>query len=139
MVSGSIFDGFAANHLLMTYTVKIASGAIPLPPGVNLPDGTEAQVILPDAPARQSLADHLAEFIGAAKGLPADMAENVDHYAHGRRLDSDQISETILPDVVDERSFAERYAKYIGMASDLPPDLAENHDHYLHGHPKKQP
>jgi hypothetical protein len=68
----------------MTRTVKVANGSIPLPPGVELPDGAEVQLILPDEVAQDSsFADRYAAYIGAADDLPADLAANLDHYVHG--------------------------------------------------------
>jgi hypothetical protein len=67
----------------MTCTVKVANGAIPLPPGVTLPDGAEVQLTIPDSPSAQTFAECYASFIGAAKGLPEDLAANIDHYVHG--------------------------------------------------------
>ncbi len=68
----------------MTCTVKVVNGAIPLPPGVELPDGAEVQVIVPDpVPQPGTFADRYAAYIGAAGGLPADLAANLDHYIHG--------------------------------------------------------
>ena len=67
----------------MTCTVKVANGAIPLPPGVELPDGAEVQLIVPDPVSQPSFADRYAAYIGAADDLPADLAANLDHYVHG--------------------------------------------------------
>jgi len=68
----------------MTCTVKVANGAIPLPPGVELPDGAEVQLIVPDSAAQPaSFADRYAGYIGAADDLPADLSANLDHYVHG--------------------------------------------------------
>ncbi len=68
----------------MTCTVKVANGSVPLPPGVELPDGAEVQLIIPDATAQPtSFADRYAAYIGAADDLPADLSSNLDHYVHG--------------------------------------------------------
>ena len=85
----------------MTCTVKVANGAIPLPPGLELPDGAEVQLIVPDSVAQPSFAerdaayigaadeqsptllDALKEFDGMADDLPADLSANLDHYVHG--------------------------------------------------------
>ena len=40
---------------------------------------------VPDAPANGSFADRYAAYIGAADDLPADLAQNLDHYVHGHR------------------------------------------------------
>jgi len=52
---------------------------------VELPEGTEVEVNLPD-PADEdatSLYERLEPVIGAAKGLPPDASKNVDHYLYG--------------------------------------------------------
>lgn len=69
----------------MTCTLKLSGGKILLPPGLNLPDGTEVQVTIPAAAIAPSFADHYAAYIGAADDLPADLAQNLDHYLHGHR------------------------------------------------------
>jgi len=69
----------------MTCIVKVENGAIRLPPGIHLPDGAEVQLTVPDAPASGSFADRYAAYIGAADDLPADLAQNLDHYVHGQR------------------------------------------------------
>jgi hypothetical protein len=59
-----------------------------------LPDGTEVEVrpvkkrskAAKPAKAKKpprSLAERMAPFIGKAKGLPADMSLNLDHYLYG--------------------------------------------------------
>lgn len=67
----------------MTCTLKVSKGTITLPPGVNLPDGAEVQVILPDHAAEQTFAERYAEFIGVVDDMPSDLAGNHDHYLHG--------------------------------------------------------
>ena len=69
----------------MTCTVKSAGGKIALPAGLDLPDGTEVQLTIPDALAPPSFAERYAAYIGAADDLPADLAANLDHYLHGHR------------------------------------------------------
>lgn len=55
------------------------------------PDGTEVTVELAQPQPEtvsggeaHSLYDRLKPVVGAASGLPADLAENHDHYLHGR-------------------------------------------------------
>ena len=69
----------------MICTVKSAGGKIELPAGLDLPDGTEVQLTIPDSLARPSFAERYAAYIGAADDLPADLATNLDHYLHGHR------------------------------------------------------
>ena len=59
------------------------NGAIQLPPGVELPDGAEVRLTIPDSPAHPSFAERYAAFIGVADDLPTDLAANLDHYVHG--------------------------------------------------------
>ncbi len=69
----------------MTCTVKSAGGKLTLPAGLELPDGTEVQLTIPDSLAPPSFAERYAAYIGAAEDLPADLAANLDHYLHGHR------------------------------------------------------
>jgi len=67
----------------MTCKVKVENGASRLPPGLQLPDGVEVQLTIPDSAANGSFADRYAAYIGAADDLPHDLAQNLDHYVHG--------------------------------------------------------
>ena len=75
----------------MVYRGRVENGLIRLDESVLLPEGAEVDV-LPLArqvdedsePAGASLYDRLKPVIGAAKGLPEDLAQNHDHYLHGR-------------------------------------------------------
>jgi hypothetical protein len=69
----------------MTCTVKVLNGIIRLPADLNLPDGAEVQLVVPDTAKKSSFADRYAAYIGQADDLPADLAANLDHYLHGRR------------------------------------------------------
>jgi hypothetical protein len=69
----------------MTCIVKVANGAIRLPPGVKLPDGAEVQLTIPDSAAQPSFAERYASYVGMAEDLPADLAANLDHYVHGHK------------------------------------------------------
>ena len=75
----------------MTYRGHVENGAIRLDDLVTLPEGAQVRVELiaptPDSPTDQgglTLYDRLKPVVGAAKGLPVDLAENHDHYLHGR-------------------------------------------------------
>ena len=72
-----------SEELSVTCTVKVANGTIHLPPGVELPDGAEVRLTIPDSLAQPSFAERYAAFIGVANDLPADLAANLDHYVHG--------------------------------------------------------
>jgi hypothetical protein len=67
----------------MTWTVKVANGTIKLPPGLDLPDGAEVRLSIPDSPAQPSFAERYAAYICVANNLPEDLAANLDHYVHG--------------------------------------------------------
>ena len=68
----------------MTCIGKVSNGKVALPEGINLPDGTEVEMHLPESvPAVGSFANRFRDFIGMAEDLPADLAENLDHYLHG--------------------------------------------------------
>jgi hypothetical protein len=65
------------------YTGTVKGGVVVLD-GVKLADGTMVQVE-PVEPTRPStIGQRLKQFAGTACGLPPDMAENHDHYLHGR-------------------------------------------------------
>ncbi len=66
----------------MSFTGIVENGKVVLPPGVNLPPGTKVRVETVE-PQDSSLADSLQEFIGIFDDLPADLAQNHDHYIHG--------------------------------------------------------
>jgi hypothetical protein len=75
----------------MTITAKVHNHTITLPVDVNIPDGAEVQVTLPDSPSSlkqpqaASFFDSVRDLVGAAKGLPEDFAAEHDHYIHGSR------------------------------------------------------
>jgi hypothetical protein len=54
-------------------------------PAPALPAGTKVRIepILADEPVSRTLAERLRPVIGSVTGLPADMAEQHDHYLHG--------------------------------------------------------
>ena len=63
---------------------KVSKGTVALPKGIDLPDGTEIEMHIPESgPALASFAERFQNFIGMAEDLPADLAENLDHYLHG--------------------------------------------------------
>ena len=45
-----------------------------------LPEGAKVKVVIP---AESTLGERLRKFKGVAQDLPADLAENHDHYLHG--------------------------------------------------------
>jgi hypothetical protein len=68
----------------MTYRGRVKNGVIALDPPAELPEGTrvEVQPVSEEAEA-PTLYERYKDFIGIAEALPADMAENHDHYIHG--------------------------------------------------------
>lgn len=68
-----------------TYTGEVRNGVVVLPEGVALPEGTVVRVQpIEEVPRRSALAERLLRIAGTAEGLPEDLAENLDHYLHGR-------------------------------------------------------
>lgn len=68
----------------MTFIGRVSKGSILLPPDVQLPDGLELQVTIPELPPQSSKAgERLSRFAGIVKDLPPDFAKNHDHYIHG--------------------------------------------------------
>lgn len=68
----------------MTLAGTVQNGAIVLDKGATLPEGTRVTVNV--EPAEQdclALRELLLSYAGSVKGLPADLAEQHDHYLHG--------------------------------------------------------
>ena len=76
----------------MTYHGYIQNGQIIFSEPVALPEGAEVRVDVLDgkiadanrAESEKTLYERLKPVIGAAKGLPPDLATQHDHYLHGR-------------------------------------------------------
>ena len=75
----------------MTYRGRVQGGVVLLDEPVQLPEGAEVRVELVQRPETSkpreegpTLYEQLRPVIGAAKGLPADLARNHDFYLHGR-------------------------------------------------------
>jgi hypothetical protein len=71
----------------MTYRGTVKNGVVVLGEGATLDEGTEVQVepigdLHKDR--RPAIYDRLAKLAGNAKGLPADLARQHDHYLHGQ-------------------------------------------------------
>ncbi|HYV03802.1 MAG TPA: hypothetical protein VFB82_04415 [Blastocatellia bacterium] len=67
------------------YEGKVVNGVVVLENGDSLPEGTRVRVsTVEPASTGETLGQRLLKFAGTAKGLPSDMAENHDHYIHGR-------------------------------------------------------
>ena len=69
----------------MPYRGHIENGTVVLDEAVDAPEGTEVSVSVETAQApTETLYDRLKPFIGKARGLPPDLAQNHDYYLHGR-------------------------------------------------------
>ena len=68
----------------MTYRARVKNGVIVLDEPADLPEGADVHVELAEPTSPRALADRLRDVIGISKGLPADLAENHDHYLHGK-------------------------------------------------------
>ena len=88
----------------MSFTATIENNVIKLPPGVDLPDGTEVRIEPVEPESAPTFGESIKGFIGIV------------------RSHSDQAS---------GKTIAERYGDFIGAVKDGPTDLADNHDHYL--------
>ncbi len=82
----------------MTIEAYVENGQIVLPSPLKLPNGTKVTVSVEGEPETGSIAkeekrrtinDRLKDVIGKAEGLPADFAENHDHYLHGTAKKAD--------------------------------------------------
>jgi hypothetical protein len=68
----------------MRYSGQVKNGVVVFDGEPPLPDGARVTVEPLESKAGRTLAERLKPVIGIAKGLPADLAENHDHYLHGR-------------------------------------------------------
>lgn len=66
----------------MSITAVIEKGLIKLPKNVPWKSGTIVRIEPVDESA-PTLLDTLKDFDGMANDLPADLADNLDHYVHG--------------------------------------------------------
>lgn len=67
----------------MTYRGHIQNGVVILDEQLSLPDGTEVRIEPVVPTPRRTLAEQFADVIGTVPDLPADMAQQHDHYIHG--------------------------------------------------------
>ena len=68
----------------MSMIGKVKNGVVMLPRQAKLPDGTELELTpLPSAKAAEDLTEELLRISRTTRSLPADLAENHDHYLHG--------------------------------------------------------
>ena len=67
----------------MSFQGHIENGVVVFDEPTLLPEGAVVHVELAAAPARKTLAERFKNIIGTVHDLPADMADNHDHYLHG--------------------------------------------------------
>jgi hypothetical protein len=70
----------------MTYRGHIKNGQVTLDEPVQFPEGATVTVTLIDTPEPNDdgLAAMLLHHAGKGKDLPSDLAQQHDHYAHGK-------------------------------------------------------
>ena len=73
----------------MTYRGHVQNGAVIFDEAVVLPEGAAVQVDVLGVEREAegtgaTLYEQLEPLVGAAKGLPPDLARNHDHYLHGQ-------------------------------------------------------
>ena len=82
----------------MTIKAYVENGQIVLPSPLKLPNGTKVTVSVEGESEtggvakeekRRTINERLRDVIGKAEGLPADFAENHDHYLHGTAKKAD--------------------------------------------------
>lgn len=67
----------------MPYRGHIKNGVVVLDEPVALPEGTEVSIEPVQSGGVPTLAKQFEDVIGIVADMPADMAENHDHYIHG--------------------------------------------------------
>jgi hypothetical protein len=66
----------------MIYRGHVKNGVVIFDEDAQLPDGTAEHVQPVEAAGRETLAERFQNVIGIVDDLPADMAQNHDHYLH---------------------------------------------------------
>ena len=70
----------------MTYKGHVKNGVVVFEGPDHPPEGTAVRVEeMPPAGVKPNWGEVLKDLIGAAEGLPDDMAEQHDHYIHGKQ------------------------------------------------------
>ena len=119
----------------MTYRGRVKNGVIVLDQRAELPEGQEVSVRVLRASkgkaARRlpTFYERMKEFAGAVQG-PPDLADNHDHYLHGRPRSRAKLRKK-------SQTLHDLLKPVIGKAKGLPVDAAINHNHHLRGLPKK--
>jgi len=69
----------------MGYIGTVSEGKVILPPDVSLPEGACVQVLPLAQPTElEGLTAELLRLAHKSRDLPADLAQNHDHYLHGQ-------------------------------------------------------
>jgi len=66
----------------MTFIATVKDGKIVVPPGVDLPDGTDVKI--EPVKNQPTIWEKLEKYEGAVDDLPSDLAANHDKYFRGR-------------------------------------------------------
>ena len=69
----------------MKYAGMVKAGVVVLDGSAPLEDGTVVTVEAVRDSSALPLGKRLKKFAGIMKGMPADMAQNHDHYLHGQK------------------------------------------------------
>ena len=67
----------------MIYRGHVKNGVVVIDQDGALPEGAEVRVETMEGQPPKTLAERFKDVIGKAEGMPADFAENHDHYIHG--------------------------------------------------------
>ena len=68
----------------MTLEGTVRNGVVVLEEGQKLPEGIRVKITVESESDETTLAKRLLALAGTVEGLPSDLAENHDHYLHGR-------------------------------------------------------
>ena len=68
----------------MAYLGHVENGVVVFDDPVSLPDGTKVRIEVVEAEQFPPLSERLKDVVGIVDDLPPDMAEQHDHYIHGR-------------------------------------------------------
>jgi hypothetical protein len=141
------FAADSGEKTTMSFTGTVKDGVVVLPAGLELPEGLEVQLTVPDSalPEKTFVLHETAMPFPTVGGLPDDLAINHDYYLHGhqhkqqprggRWIPTDKAMPELTPE--EAAGFTEKLLALAAETENLPADLSANHDHYLHGLPKR--
>lgn len=78
----------ATHNSSMTITARVHNHSIALPADIEIAEGAEVRVTLPETSVSdedERPLDWMKDFVGCLDSLPADAAERHTEYAHGRK------------------------------------------------------